>query len=595
VRSSVYAASVWRLREGYGGIVEACRRRGISRLAMAVATTGKLMGKPDEMRLWKERLQGDGFQVFALNYAVGHPAMEKYYNQDGAPPDESLLYDGPMVLVDPDERIRLLPRGWQYAVNEFGNPVYCSACPNEACVDGNREIMRVAAALFDEVWHDDDFRTDGDQGAGLPQRSTASCYCDRCMEELSGRLGRTIAREDVLSDQALHGAWVEMKTDALAALWKAVCDAGRQVNPRLASGLMIRWGGEERDGIDVPKLLPDFGAHVLFRAGEGHFGQEEYSRPENAAIEHLVSSYHVSWFPKEAHVLSETTYVGPMSRENVFKKAALSIAAGTGEVSYCPCVADWIKLQDFVEEDKDSLARIAETFADKAAMYRPVAIVRSPAAGAGDRRPVQRVRDRQPFPLLGMAGIFSTVVRQGGWRDDGSHDLLAVTGRTVWDYTLDWARGRERILDGHALLESSPLNEEVGIANAVRGSDGRVDFTGDGYSADGLLLVRDGVIVIPYTWQDVHGDLLARLLEDIRRVVGPKVRSVVVEGDLLVMPVHYRLPDEDAIMLVNLSQEERDVALRLKGDRQGLVDIEGRPTAGEVHLSADEVRVLLAR
>ena len=595
MRSSVYAASVWRLRESYDGIVEACRRQDISRLAMAVATTGKVTGKPEEMRLWKERLEGDGLQVFALNYPVGHPAMEKYCSQDGAPPDEPLLYDGPTVLEEPDEQVRLLPRGWQYAVNEFGNPVYCSACPNRACVDGNREIMRVAATVFDEVWHDDDFRTDGDQGAGLPQRSTASCYCDRCMEELSRRPGRTVAREDVLGDQALHEAWIEMKTDALAALWKAMCEAGRQVNPGLASGLMIRWGGEERDGIDVPKLIPPFGTHILFRAGEGHFGQEEYSRPENAAIEHLVASYHVSWFPKESHVLSETTYVGPMSRECVFKKAALSIAAGTDEVSYCPCVSNWVEFQEFVEEDKVALSRIAEKFADKTAMYRPVAIVRSPAAGTGDRRPIQRVRDRQPFPLLGLAGIFSTVVRQGCWRDDGDNDLLAVTGRTAWDFTLDQARGRELILDGHALLESSPLNGQVGIVDAVRGSDGRVDFTGDGYSADGLLLVRDKVIVIPYTWQDVHGDLLARLLEDIRRVIGPKVQSVVVEGDLLVMPVHYRLPDEDAIMLVNLSQEERDVTLSLKGDRQRPVDIEGGPVAREIHLRADEVRVVRVR
>jgi hypothetical protein len=100
----------------------------------------------------------------------------------------------------------LLPVGWQYAVNDFGNPVYSNACVNEACIRGNRWVMEQLAPIYDEIWFDDDFRNDGDQGAGAPHTSTAACYCDRCMADLSVRLGRTVTRQDVLANQAIHDA-----------------------------------------------------------------------------------------------------------------------------------------------------------------------------------------------------------------------------------------------------------------------------------------------------------------------------------------------------------------------------------------------------
>jgi len=121
-----------------------------------------------------------------------------------------------------------------------------------------------------------------------------------------------------------------------------------------------------------------------------------------------------------------------------------------------------------------------------------------------------------------------------------------------------------------------------------------VAFGGVGFRADGLLRVRDGVTVVPYVWQDVPGDVLPELLRDIRRVIGPKVSSAVVEGAVMVMPIHYRGEDRDAVMLVNLTGEDRDVTLRLAGPRLRLADLDGRPVEAEMRLEPDEVRVVQA-
>jgi hypothetical protein len=358
---------------------------------------------------------------------------------------------------------------------------------------------------------------------------------------------------------------------------------------------MIRWGGEERDGISVDKLLPHFGSRPHLRVGEGHFGIEEYARPVSQVLEHLAASYHVSWFPREVAALSETTYFGPMPRESLVKKAALAVAAGAGEVSYCACVAGGVRRQMFMGEERPRLAALSDLLADKAAMHEPIVILRGPASGRGDRRPVQRVRDRQPFPLFGLAGLCSTVVRQGGWRDTGREAVVAITGGMVWDFSPDDLGPRELVLDGPALLEHSPLGARLGISGARPAEDGRVDFAGGGFQADGLLLARPGVTVIPYVWQDVPERRMPDLLRDIRRVVGPKVKSVVVEGDLGVLPVHYRHKDRDVVMLVNLAHDARQVEVRLSGRRRRLTDPDGRSVEPRMLLQPDEIRLLVAR
>lgn len=595
VRSTAYSTTVWRLDKSYDEIVAACRKQAISHIGILASVTGKLLGTPEKLAYYVKRLAQDGITTWAEVFGVGHPAMGSYYHPDGTPPSPAMHWQSGLILEAPHADSNLLPFGWQYAVNEFGNPVYCTACVNQACIDGNRWVMEQLTPIFDEIWFDDEFRLDGDQGAGIPHASTAACYCDHCLEELAQRLGNRVSREDVLAAQVLSDAWADHKTDQMAAMWKAVCDTGKAIKPQLRMGLMIRWGGEERDGLDLAKLLPGFGERPLLRAGEGHFTRAEYTRPESQAIEYLVTSYHVSWFPESVPVWSETTYFKGVTHQDILKKVALALGAGVREIAYCPCVSGWVTEQTFLAEDKLEIERWASCLADASRHFQPVALLRTPAAGRGDRLPTRRARDRQINPLFSMAGLFSAAFRQNGWRDTGDSYVLAVTGRSVWDFQMSALGERELVLDGAALLEDAPLLGELGISGAAQGEGGLVTFAGDGFEADGLLYTRDGLTIIPYIWQDVPAEQLPALLADIRRVLSPKLDSVVVEGDLFVLPIHYRRDGYDSILLVNLLHEPRTVRLALKGSRQSLLDANGHAVDAAMTLAADEIRLLIAR
>ena len=87
----------------------------------------------------------------------------------------------------------------------------------------------------------------------------------------------------------------------------------------------------------------------------------------------------------------------------------------------------------------------------------------------------------------------------------------------------------------------------------------------------------------------------ARLLEDIRRVIGPAMKSAYVANASNVLPVHYRLPQHDAILLVNLADQAVDCRLALPPRRQRLFSLEGQALTGPLRLAGDEIRVVLAR
>jgi hypothetical protein len=595
VKYTAYSTTVWSLDKHYEQIVAACHAQAISHIGILASVTGKLLGSPDHLRDYVQRLAQDGISTWAEVFGVGHPAMGEHYNPDGTPPVPAIHWHGDLVVENRESDTSLLPVGWQYAVNEFGNPVYCTSCANQACIDGNRWVMQQLTPIFDEVWYDDEFRLDGDQGAGVPYASTAACYCDHCMADLSQRLGRKVTRADVLADQNLHDAWMTQKTDQLAKMWRVICETGRAIKPQLRMGVMVRWGGEERDGVDIDKWLPSFGEKPLLRAGEGHFTRGEYTRPESQAIEYLETSYHVSWFPQAVPVWSETTYFAGITHQDILKKAALALGAGVSAIAYCPCVPNWIIEQNFLAEDKIDLDRWAANMCDASRHFQPIAILRTPAAGRGDRRPTQRVRDRQIFPLFSMAGLFAATVRQGHWRDTAEQPVLAVTGRSVWDFKLDSLGQRDLVLDGAALVENAPLNTQLSITGVEIAKDGEVLFSGTGYKKDGLLYTRGKVLVVPYIWQDVPASLMPSLLADIRRVLAPKLEAVVIEGDSYVLPVHYHHDSYDAILLVNLLHEPRQVHLALKSPRQDLLDPDGNSVASNLTMKPDEIRLLLAR
>ena len=593
MKISAYAVSVARIEAAYERVLESCRRQGIGKIAITASMTGKLMGDPSAMRRMRERLEADGIAVFGLVYGIGHPAMASYYAGKSMPPDPLPFYKG--VGIEANWRAAApLPRGWRYAANEFGYPVFCCACPDDACLTGNAQIFRQLAKVFDEIWLDDDFRIDGDQGAGTPTGSTASCYCDHCVAELSARVGRMMRRDEVVKDPALHEAFIAMKVDRLTAIWNAVCRAGREVNPGLKMGLMVRWGGEERDGIDIARLLHGFKGDVRVRAGEGHFGAAEYGVPEGPVQSHLSVSHHIGWLPPEVDVLSETTYFDGIRHEDIRKKIALAIAAGVREISYCPCVEDWIGHQDFLEADATEIAQWAEAFGDRRRLVNPVVILRTPAAGRGDCQPVQRARDRLIFPWFNLAGIGAIVTRTPSPKPDGAR-VVVVTGRTALDVPDEWIEGVTVVLDGAALILHSPLRRRLGIATAEPKEGGRVAFGPPGaWTADGHLFTRPGWVVIPYVWQDVPAGARDAVLSDIRRVIGPLTGAPTLSGDVDVFLAASDTTDGQAILLVNLTQESRCVAVVLPDKGAQLSTWDGAWVSNDIALEPDSIRLLKA-
>jgi hypothetical protein len=490
--------------------------------------------------------------------------MERFYNPDGTV-TRAQFHEGPMIppAGEKPKDLNLLPRGWQYAQNEFGQSVYCSACPNDAWLRDNITIIQHLAKVFDEIWYDDEFRVDSDQFAGENHQSTASCYCAHCLQRTSKKVGRTLTAQDVVGDQQLHDAWIAQKVEALTHAWNTFVDAGRAINPKLRVGLMIRWGGEERDGLDAPAIVKKMPQPPLLRLGEGHFNEPEYKLPESQVIEYLVSSYHVSWYPKEAVVKSETTYFAPFPRKYVLKKAALALAAGARQLSYCPCMAEWIEYQSYIAQDHRDLERYADALGDKADLWGDIQIVRGAHAAAGDRRPVQRRRDRQPFPLFGLAGLCSSVVRVDGWRQNKNAPVVAVTGRAIWDYPpTRWSSHQTIVLDGAALLENSAANESLGLTNVQQSQNGVVTFNAaPAWKQTGRLSQNQNLVLIPVVWQDIPAAEMDGWLRDIRTVLAPRMPSPAVQGDLYVIPIHYRRRDRLTTMLVNLTDQPKSITL----------------------------------
>ena len=591
MKISAYAASATQLEQSYDAIRESCRRQAIGKVAMTASMTGKLMGDPNAMLRMRQRLEADGIAVFGLVYGIGHPAMASYYAGKSAPPDPLPFYSGVGIASNWRDAAPL-PRGWRYAVNEFGYPVFCCACPDEACLEGNARIIRQLAQVFDEIWFDDDFRIDGDQGAGTPTGSTASCYCDRCLAELSARVGRLVTREEVVKDSALHEAFTAMKVDQLTAIWNESCRAGHEVNPKLKMGLMVRWGGEERDGIDFARLRHGFKGDVRLRAGEGHFGVAEYRAPEGPVQSHLSVSHHIGWLPPEVDVLSETTYFDGIRHEDIRKKIALAIAAGVREISYCPCVEGWIGHQDFLEADVPEIAHWSEAFGDRRRLVDPVVILRTPAAGRGACDPVARARDRQIFPLFNLAGIGTVVTRVPSPKPDGVR-VVAVTGRAALDFPDEWLRDVTVVFDGAALLEDSPLLRRLGLAKATQGEGGRVAFETQGeWTADGLLFTSPGWVVVPYVWQDIPAGDRNAVLADIRRVVAPLTGAPTLSGDFDVFLAASDIGDAPAILLVNLTQASRRVAVELPDKGVRLRSWDGDPISNDIALEPDAIRLM---
>jgi hypothetical protein len=112
------------------------------------------------------------------------------------------------------------------------------------------------------------------------------------------------------------------------------------------------------------------------------------------------------------------------------------------------------------------------------------------------------------------------------------------------------------------------------------------------WMSDGKLWRKDNLVIVPVVWQDIPEVEMEGWLREVRRVISPQVEGLAVDGDVNVLPVHYRLADRDVVLVVNLTKSPRKVRLRPPTDRIRMTNPDGRKIGLEWELDPDEIRVV---
>lgn len=287
----------------FGKKMQFMRSVGITNVWLACFFYGTWTSSPEEIADAKAFLEGEGFEVQALNVPFGHGGQAL----DPSQPVDTATGDG-----------------WQSRVDADGNP-----WPNTTCVDDTviRDSRRVNETLrdigFTKVFYDDDLRlaTWGPHMQG--------CFCDRCMKRFYGRYPQYdgISRREIVNlsatDPALRDAWETVQCDSVLRFLDETTPAGME------PGMMIMHNGDRRHGLDVRRMKEHF-PHGLFRVGEGHFGDGSFLHPDaRAAIANSIKN-HLHLLGTNENVFSEsTTYpVGDLSPENWIEKMRIEIDCG---------------------------------------------------------------------------------------------------------------------------------------------------------------------------------------------------------------------------------------------------------------------------
>ena len=142
-------------------------------------------------------------------------------------------------------------------------------------------VRRVYAAMArsgaDYLWIDDDVRA----GHWLDSAGNAGnvCFCDRCMEGISAKLGAPTTREELasrMSDRAVRAKVREFNSDSIDALFALIEETVHAEKPGLPLGFMT--GERYAEGYDFARwaktLAGPENAPVYWRPGGGFYSQD---------------------------------------------------------------------------------------------------------------------------------------------------------------------------------------------------------------------------------------------------------------------------------------------------------------------------------
>ncbi len=287
--------------ESYGHSLALMKEAGVNTLWLMVYTSGRYTAEKDEIIKAKNKLESNGFEVNALTVPVGHPGNS----------------------LNPEEALDLsIPENWTYRVGPDGENVYFCGCVNDILIKENKAVVEFCRdAGFSKIFFDDDLRM-----SNLDDK-VCGCFCDSCIKEFSSLHEKNYSREEIvkgyIEKKELYNDWVNYNCSKITRFMKETAVDGIQ------TGIMVMIEGERVYGIDIPAIkqaVPD----CLFRVGEGHFSDNDFTSDENHKREINSIKNHLKTIGNTDICYSETTVFPPkaLSPENLVEKAKLAVAQG---------------------------------------------------------------------------------------------------------------------------------------------------------------------------------------------------------------------------------------------------------------------------
>ena len=252
----------------------------------------------EKLRLAKQVLENDGFEVCAINVPFGHGgnALDPF---------------NPSIPLETG-------KGWRNRVDAEGNTRINTTCVNDQLI---YDSVEVAKALRDigitKVFYDDDLRF-GKWGPDLQ-----GCFCDYCLEGYGKQHGIQPDRKRIIADADLWESWKDFQCNSILRFLKAVSLDG------MTTGVMVMHNGDRRHGVDI-SLIKEHIPSVLFRVGEGHFGDASFRHP--LAEQSLKASIHTHMrLAGDDNICYSESTVYPqkaLSPENWIEKIKLELRCG---------------------------------------------------------------------------------------------------------------------------------------------------------------------------------------------------------------------------------------------------------------------------
>ncbi|MBN1591510.1 MAG: hypothetical protein JW888_18495 [Pirellulales bacterium] len=266
-------------------LLSAIAAAGVSDLWIGGSWTGIWLDTPEKVQSLRPRIEEHGLRVHMLNVPLGHPGT-----------------------ANPKWKPAVLPDGSTCTGTSLHKPATETNCA---------ALRQIAAAGFDRVFLDDDFRLTTTPGI------IGGCFCDEHRRDFLQRTGFDDGRWAELLDDVrarrltpLLRAWLDYQCDQLTACFRAQQDAV----PGVQLGIMVMYFGAEKAGV----RLTDY-ADVPLRVGEFIFSDEAFNPVKGKTNELYSSLFHRRFVAPELAYSETTAFPNKaLSLQNKIAKLAVS-------------------------------------------------------------------------------------------------------------------------------------------------------------------------------------------------------------------------------------------------------------------------------